>query len=187
MSGPGDGAVGDSDFRIVERTRLADGYAFTLDSVTVEAPDGDHFQREALIHRGAVGVVALHDDRTITLVRQYRPALEREIIELPAGIRDVDGEATELTAARELEEETGLRAGSIEFLAAIQSAPGLMDERVWIYLATDLTEVGHDRQGHEEDHMTMHRLPLDELVAMVERGEITDAKTVVGILLTARR
>lgn len=176
-----------SEFRIVDRRTIHEGYAFDLDVVTVEDPAGARFERDTIQHRGAVAVVPLHDDGTVTLVRQYRAPLDEHLLELPAGLRDVEGEDTAVTATRELEEEAGLAAGSIELLTEFQSAPGLLNERVWVYLATGLTHVDTDRQGHEEDWMTIHRIPLAEAVDQVRSGAITDAKTVIGLLLAASR
>ena len=123
----------------------------------------------------------------MTLVRQYRVALEQEIYEVPAGIRDVDGEPESRTAERELVEEAGLAATTVEHLVTFHNAPGLSDETVAVYLAQGLREVPHDRQGVEEHAMTILRVPLAEGLAMIEDGRITDAKTIIGLTLTARQ
>jgi len=120
-------------------------------------------------------------------VCQYRAALDRMIWEVPAGLRDVTGEPTSLTAARELAEEAGLAATSYEHLLTFHNSPGFSDEALDVYLATGLSEVADDRQGPEEEHMVVQRFALSEALAMVGDGRITDAKTVIGILATARR
>jgi ADP-ribose pyrophosphatase len=149
-------------------------------------PDGDEFERHIVHHPGAVAVVPLHDDGTVTLVRQYRVALEDDLLELPAGTKDVEGEAERVTAERELAEEAGLAADRVEHLTTFHNAPGMSDETVSIFLARDLREVAHDRQSVEEHAMTVERLSLDEALGMIEDGRITDAKTIIGLTLTAR-
>jgi ADP-ribose pyrophosphatase len=134
-----------------------------------------------------VAVVPLLDDDHVVLVRQYRAPVDDLVLELPAGIKDVDGEAPEETARRELAEEAGYEAGHIEFLTRFNNAVGFSDEEIDIFLATDLTEVPQDVQGVEEQHMTVERVPLAEALALIERGELRDAKSVTGILLTLRR
>ena len=149
-------------------------------------PDGEEFERHIVHHPGAVAVVPLHDDGTVTLVRQYRVALEDDLLELPAGTKDVEGEAERVTAERELAEEAGLAADRVEHLTTFHNAPGMSDETVAIFLARDLREVAHDRQSVEEHAMTVERLSLDEALGMIEDGRITDAKTIIGLTLTAR-
>ncbi len=155
-------------------------------------PDGETFVRSFVTSPGAVGVVALSESNSETsqshvmLVRQYRPALHRLTLELPAGMRDRDGEAPLVTAQRELREEVGLEAARWARLGRHVSAPGISDSRVEIFLARDLRKVDHDRHGPEERHMTIERIPLDEALAMVVDGRIDDAKTVIGLLLTER-
>ncbi|MGA1031528.1 MAG: NUDIX domain-containing protein [Ilumatobacteraceae bacterium] len=178
-------------------------------------PDGASFVRSFVTSPGAVGVVALHGAATgssaaegaggasrasgadgagsadvmgheVVLVRQYRPALHRLTLELPAGMRDVEGEEPLLTAQRELREEVGLEASQWTRLGRHVSAPGISDSRVEIFLARNLREVGFDRHGPEERHMTIERVALAEALAMVTDGRIDDAKTVIGLLLTER-
>ncbi|MGH9228169.1 MAG: NUDIX domain-containing protein [Acidimicrobiales bacterium] len=153
----------------------------------VEGPDGDRFEREIIHHPGAVAVVPLHDDGTVTLVQQYRVAVGAAMWEVPAGLRDVADEPTDQTAHRELAEEVGLRAGRLEYLTTFHNSVGFSDEAVVIYLATGLSEVPDDRQGFEEQHMRVERVPFDAAVAMVDDGRITDAKTAIALLTLARR
>jgi ADP-ribose pyrophosphatase len=174
-------------FAKVDEQLLAEGFRFTVARARYRAPDGTEFERDVVHHPGAVGVLPLHDDGTITLVRQYRAALEQDLLELPAGIRDVDGEDDATTASRELVEEAGLQAGKVELLARFHNSPGFSDEMVAIYLATDLQVVADDRQGIEEQAMEIVRLPLAEALALIDAGEITDAKTLVGLAALARR
>jgi ADP-ribose pyrophosphatase len=120
----------------------------------------------------------------VLMVRQYRAAVEGELLELPAGKRDVHGEPTEVTAARELAEEVGQRPGRLELLAHFYNSPGFTDELSWLYLAQDLTPVPHDRQGAEEQHMTIEEVPLEAVPAMIRAGQIVDAKSIIGLMLT---
>lgn len=177
----------DDGFRRVGDRAVWDGRRIRVAIAEVDAPDGSRLEREIVHHPGAVGVVPLHDDGTVTLVRQYRAALDAEIWEVPAGLRDVDGEPTVETARRELVEEAGLRAGAIEYVLTFHNSPGFSDEAVEVFVATSLTSVADDRQGVEEQHMTIDRVPLAEALAMVDDGRITDAKTVIALLAIALR
>lgn len=174
-------------FELVSEEEIARGFRFTVGRATYRGPDGSTFERHVIHHPGAVGVIPLHDDDTVTLVRQYRAALGHDLVEVPAGIRDVEGEDDATTAARELVEEAGLEAGHLELLAQFHNSPGFSDEMVALYLATDLREVPHDRQGIEEHSMTVERVPLAEALTDIDAGRITDAKTVIGLLAIDRR
>jgi ADP-ribose pyrophosphatase len=178
-------------FRRVSERTIHEGYVWNLALVEFEAPDGSSFTRDIVRSPGAVGVLPLVFDAegnpSVVLVSQYRPPYERSIIEMPAGMRDIDGEDTASVARRELVEEAGLLAGGLELLTEILPSPGMTDSVTTLYLATDCTPVPHDRQGPEEEHMELLHVPLAEAIAMVERGEIADAKTVVALLMTDRR
>lgn len=174
-------------FRKVGERPVHEGRVVSLGVATFEGPDGSRFDRDVVHHPGAVAVVPLLDDGTVVLVHQYRPPLDAAILEIPAGLRDVDGEAPEVTAARELVEEVGLAPGHLELLVRFHNSPGCSDEAVWVYLATDLTDAPHDPQGIEEQHMQTRHVPLEAVPAMVASGEITDAKTIIGLTLTLAR
>ncbi len=153
----------------------------------VEYPSGNSTFKEVARHPGGAAVVPLSDRGMVTLVRQLRYPLQEEIIELPAGKLD-SGEDPAAAAARELEEETGLVAGSLEELIAIYTSPGFCDEIIHIYLATDIQPSPTGPQREEgEASMTLLTIPLQEAVAMIHRGEIRDAKTVIGLLLVDQR
>ena len=166
---------------------LVAGRVVSFNRVRVRAPDGHEFDRETLRHPGVVVVVPLHDDGTVTLVRQYRVAIDRELLELPAGTRDVPGEPPELAAVRELAEEAGLAADHVEELLTYHVAPGGTDESIVLFLARGLREVPTDRQGPEEHAMTIERIPLEIALEMIDEGRITDAKTIIGLTFAARR
>lgn len=150
---------------------------------TFETEDGERFERDVIRHPGAVAVVPVLDDGRAVLVRQYRVSVGAEMLEIPAGIRDIEGEPTEITARRELVEEAGYEATSLVLLTAFRAAVGLLDETCWVYLATGLTPCDTDRQGHEEEAMTVEHVALDDVPALVASGELTDAKTILGLLL----
>lgn len=180
-----------SGFRRVGERTIHEGYIWNVAAADFEAPDGTAFSRDIVRSPGAVGVLPLVFDAegnaSVVLLAQYRPAVERVIIEVPAGMRDIVGETTAEVAQRELIEEAGLAADRLELLAEILPSPGMTDSVTTLYLATGCTPVPHDRQGPEEEHMELLHLPLHDAVQMVERGEIVDAKSVVAILLAERR
>jgi 8-oxo-dGTP pyrophosphatase MutT (NUDIX family) len=167
------------------------GYAWNVVLAEFEAPDGSGFTRDIVRSPGAVGVLPLVFDAegnpSVVLVTQYRPPYERDVIEIPAGMRDVDGEDTAEVARRELIEEAGLEAGELDLLTEIMPSPGMTDSITTLYLATDCRPVPHDRHGPEEEHMEILHLPLAEAIAMVDSGEISDAKSVVALLMADRR
>lgn len=181
----------DAAFRRLSESIIHEGHLWNLAVAEFEAPDGSTFRRDIVRSPGAVGVVPLVFDAegnpSVVLVSQYRPPYERMLIEIPAGMRDIDGEDTARVARRELVEEAGLMAGKLDLLTEILPSPGMTDSVTTLYLATGCTPVPHDRQGPEEEHMELLHLPLADALAMVERGEIADAKSVVALLLTERR
>ena len=152
-----------------------------------ESPDGSVFSRDIVHHPGAVSIVPVETDGTVLLVRQYRAAIDAELLEIPAGKRDVADEPPELTAHRELAEEVGRVAGRMELLGTFYNSPGFCDEYSYTYLARDLAETAIEAHSVEEAAMTVERLPFDEALAMVVRGEITDAKTIIALLLAKER
>jgi ADP-ribose pyrophosphatase len=177
-------------FRHLGDRLVHQGYIWHVAVATFEAPDGERFERDVIRSPGAVGVLPLlYDDgvATVVFVRQYRGPLDRYVLEIPAGMRDIADEPPELTAERELIEEAGLSAGRLEFLTHFYSSAGMTDSVLHLYLATELVDVERDVHGPEEEHMDVVRLPLAEAVDMVVRGEIHDAKTVIGLLLLDRR
>ena len=187
------GGVGDDPLReklisseVVRQSRILE---FRID--TVEAADGHRSTRDIAAHPGGVCVVAIDGQDRVLLVRQWRHAAGRALLEIPAGTldREPDGSIEEHAGAgaRELEEETGSRAGSWRYLGAFWTAPGFTSELMHLYLATDLVPVHEGGLAPDEDErLELHPVPFDEAVAMVERGELPDAKTIVGLLLVAR-
>lgn len=170
--------------KIGERV-VHEGAVVTFTVGTFRSPDGVVLERDVVKHPGAVSVVPVDGDEVI-LVRQYRAALGRDLLEIPAGKRDVPGEPPEATAARELEEEIGMRAATLVPLAEFYNSAGFSDEYSYVYLATDLETGEQSLQGVEEQHMTVERYRLDDVPAMIAAHELVDAKTIIGLLLALR-
>jgi 8-oxo-dGTP pyrophosphatase MutT (NUDIX family) len=163
------------------------GPFLTVVKATFETPDGERFDREFIRHPGAVAVVPVVDGQVV-LVRQFRAAVGRDLLEIPAGLLDVDGEDREAAAARELEEEVGLRlTGPLEHLVDYFPSAGMADHQVWIYLATETEPCEARPHGFEERAMTIERVPLDDIGRLATSGEIVDGKTIVGLLLARDR
>jgi ADP-ribose pyrophosphatase len=171
-------------FRHLRDEEVASGHRIRLVKATFEAPDGSTFERDVIRDKRVVAMVPVLDDgRHVLLVRQYRGPIDQQLLEIPAGLCDVDGEDDPLeTARRELAEEVGRAAGSFELLATMHQSAGISDECASIYLASDLTEVPDDRQGVEEAHMTVEQFDLADLDAAIDAGRLTDAKTLVGLM-----
>lgn len=172
--------------------RLAhQGYIWKVVVGEFESPDGERFTRDIVRSPGAVAAVPVRSGADgvpmVVLVRQYRAPFDQPILEIPAGMRDIPDEPTELTAERELVEEVGLRPGRLEHLIDFYPSVGMTDAVLAVYLATDLVEVGNETHGPEEAHMEIVEMPLAKAVEMVVRGEIHDAKTMIGLLLAERR
>ncbi len=174
--------MAEHSFETISSEILYTGNIFALRRDQVRMP-GDHVvTREVVEHFGAVAVVALDDEGNVALVYQYRHALGRRLWELPAGLLDVDGEAPHLTAARELQEEAGLRADTWRVLVDLDSTPGFSDESVRVYLATGLSEVERPEAHHEEADLQLEWFPLSDAVTKVFGGEIVNAIAVAGLL-----
>jgi ADP-ribose pyrophosphatase len=175
------------ELKRLSRKLLFSGRIIDLLVDQVEYPTGKRTVREVAHHPGGAAALPIFEDGTILLVKQLRYPLGRRIIELPAGKLSA-GEDSQAAALRELEEETGYLAHSIEKLTSIHTSPGFCDEELHIYLATNLTPApgGHKREEGEFT-MTLERVPFTEALKKVESGELQDSKTVVGILLAARK
>lgn len=172
--------LGDEDVAIMQRLRVVRG--------SFEAPDGSRFERDIVRNQQVVAMVPVQDDgRHVLLVRQYRGPIDALLLEIPAGLCDIDGEAPEETARRELVEEIGHEAGALDLLSGFHPAAGFSDQFVRLYLATELTEVEADRQGPEETHMTVESFDLESLDTSIADGTLRDSKTIIGLLLARAR
>jgi ADP-ribose pyrophosphatase len=169
MSQPPELLLQTKKFRVVRQTQTT--------------PSGKTKTREIVRHPGACVIVPLLDDGRVCLIRNYRLAVNQTLIELPAGTLEPP-EPPHVTAERELIEETGYRALKIEFLHAFFLSPGILDEKMHLYLATGLTAGAAVREEGEEIENWL--VPWDEAVAMIFSGQIQDAKTIAGLLWVDR-
>jgi 8-oxo-dGTP pyrophosphatase MutT (NUDIX family) len=173
---------------VVQRTPRFRGRVIGVRTDVVELRDGHRVERDLVEHPGAVGVIAVDDHDNVLLVRQYRHPVGALLWEPPAGLLDVDGEAPQDAAARELYEEAGYRAASWAVLVDAFTSPGGSDEAVRLYLARELTAVPHDQRhvGEDEEHeMPTRWVPLAEARTAVLAGAVHNPLAVMGILAAA--
>lgn len=171
------------EFRALGESPIFDSHVFSVRKVQVADPEGEHFERDVVRHPGAVSVVPLHDDGTVTLVRQHRVAVGTAVLEAPAGTCDEEGEEPADTARRELAEEAGLVARLVVPLGSVFNSPGYTDQRTRLFLATGLESCEKAPAGIEERWLTVERVPLREVENLVESGRLLDATTIVGLFL----
>ncbi len=181
-----EGRIETEDFRYIDQQLIHQGAVVAFHQLTVADRSGNEHPRDVVRHPGAVSVIPF-DGENITLVQQYRASIDADMLEIPAGKRDVDGEPPVVTAARELAEEVGLSAESLELLVNMHHSAGFCDEYGYIFLATGLSPVPFERQGPEEEVMSVHTVSLSDAVKMCFEGRITDAKTLIGVLALATR
>ena len=160
---------------------IYDGKILHVERWQVTCHNGKAATREIVVHKGAAAVVPVYEDGTTLLVRQHRVAVDRVTLEIPAGKLDSVGEDPHDCAVRELEEETGLRAGRMTLLTSLLTTPGFCTEKIAIYLAQELSQ----GQTHpdEDEFLSLVRMPLEDAVAMIMHGEIRDSKTICGLLM----
>jgi ADP-ribose pyrophosphatase len=174
--------------RVVASEIVHRGHHMEFRVDTIERADGTRGTRDVVGHPGAVAVLAVDREGRLLMVRQWRVPAGRALLEIPAGTLDVHDGVTEdpdLAARRELEEETGHRAGSWRKLATFWTAPGFASELMHLYVARDLTPVA-DADGRlapdDDENLELRHVPVAEALALVETGEIADAKTILGVL-----
>jgi ADP-ribose pyrophosphatase len=169
---------------LLESEIIFKGALFDVERDRLREENGIEIIREVVRHPGGAGALPLFDDGRVALVKQYRHPACRELLEIPAG-RIEEGETPEMCAAREMEQETGFRAGRIEKLAEFYTTPGFCEERLHVYLATDLTP---SSQALDHDELVeVVYLPFAEAAQMAESGEIEDSKTIIALLLAVKR
>ena len=169
--------------KIIDSEKVFEGRVFNVTVDTVS--EGDQtYKREVVHHSGSAVIIPIHDDGTVVLVRQYRHPAVRYLLEAPAGTL-AERERPEVGAARELEEELGLVAERLEKLSEFFVSPGFLEEKMWVFLATELSE-GKQRLDDDE-FLDIVRLPIAEALEMITSGEIQDAKTIIGLMLAAPR
>lgn len=177
------------DYEVRSSKVAHEGVLSTIRVDEVTMPDGGTAEREVVEHDNAVAVLAISDGQVV-LLRHYRHAVAERQLEIPAGKLDVEGEAPIDAARRELLEEVGLEAVSLEPLIHFYNSAGWSDEATTIYLTDDVrpgSPADDFTAEHEESDLEVIRMDLDEALARVDSGEIRDAKTVIGILLAARK
>ena len=177
------------DYEVLATEEIYTGHIISLRKDTVAMPGGESSVREVVHHPGAVGIVALDDDDRVVMLRQYRHPVRAHLWELPAGLRDVDGEPPVETARRELAEETQLAAERWSLLTSQHPSPGFCDELVLLYLAEGLSDVTRPdgfTVEHEELDMTVERVPLADAVQWVFDGKVRNSLAVIGLLAAAQ-
>lgn len=167
-------------FELIRSEPLVNGRAFKVRRDTLRTPDGRETRLEIVDHGGSVVVIPLDKDNNILFVRQYRHAAKADLLELPAGTRDGE-EPHEECAAREVREETGMAAGSLQKLGAFYLAPGYSTEFMAVFLATELRD--DPLQADDDEFLQLERIPAKQALEMAEQGELQDAKTLAGLLL----
>lgn len=160
---------------------LFEGKVISLRVEEVELPDGNRAKRELVNHPGAVAVIPIMDDGKLILVEQYRKALNRSIVEIPAG-KIEPGEDIEVTALRELEEETGYGANRFDYLQSFATSPGFANEIIHIFVALGLYKIDKPAAGDEDEFIHMIECTIEEAEQMVLDERIYDAKTAFAIL-----
>ncbi len=163
------------DRKLVHKGKIVDYY-----QDTVQVPNGETEVWDFVAHEGAAATLPVLPDGRILMVKQYRNALDRFTLEIPAGGLNGSSEPTMIAAARELEEETGYRPGNLELLLTIQTTVAFTNERIDIYLATDLVKTSQ-HLDHDE-FLKVEAYRLDDLLGMIESGTLEDSKTVSAIL-----
>ena len=164
----------------LDRTLVYKGVIIDFYQDTVKVPNGNVVKWDFIGHKGAAAVVAVNEDGKLLMVRQYRNALDRETLEIPAGALDSVDEPTHVAAARELEEETGYKAGKLELLIKLRTTVAFCNERIDVYLATDLQP---SKQNLDDDEfINVELYDIDELVQMIYDCKIEDSKTVAALM-----
>ena len=169
----------------LSRRTVFEGALITVDHMQARLPNGRTALREVVLHKGAAAIVPVDEQGVVTLVRQHRVVVDAVTLEIPAGKLDTADEDPLLCAHRELEEETGLHAERMELLTPMLPSPGYCTECVRLYLATGLSQ--HRAHLDADEFLNVERMPLDEAVERVMRGELNDGKTALGLLMAWRR
>jgi ADP-ribose pyrophosphatase len=166
--------------KTVSTEQIFKGKIISVQVDEVELPNGKLSKREIVRHPGAVGLIALTDDNKIVMVEQFRKPLERSLLEIPAGKLE-PGENPDVTAERELEEETGYRAGNMEYISSFYTSPGFANEIIHLYLATELEKVENPAEADDDEFVELVELSLEESLVCIENDRIYDAKTIFAI------
>ena len=168
---------------LLESRELYHGEQIAL-SIDRVKEQGLVYNREIVRHPGSAAVIPLFADATVALVRQYRHPTRKYLLEIPAGSLEAE-ESPEATAARELREEVGLIASRLDKLCEFFVSPGFLQEKMWVYLATELSNCKQELEADE--FIEVLRIPFDKALKMITSGQIEDAKTIIGLILAAPR
>lgn len=164
--------------QIIDEKLVLEGNRFNVHAMNLRGDDGNTYVREVIRHPGAVVLLPMLDADTVVLIKNSRPQVGETLLELPAGTREAGEPITE-TASRELIEETGYRAGELTLMQQFYSAPGISDELMYLFAATDLTQGDHQREATEQiENLIATR---SEIKQFINEGRIRDAKTLVGL------
>jgi ADP-ribose pyrophosphatase len=166
--------------KTLKSEEIFSGKVISLHLQDVELPNGKKSKREIIKHPGAVAILAVTDDNKIVMVEQYRKALERTIVEIPAGKLE-KGEEPAVCAERELEEETGYVCESLELLTSFYTSPGFADEIVHVYLAKGLTKKENSAALDEDEFVNLEELTVEEAIQYIKEQKIYDAKTIYAV------
>ncbi|GFN35428.1 NUDIX hydrolase [Tepidimicrobium xylanilyticum] len=169
--------------KTMKSERVYEGKIVNLRVDTVELPGKKYSKREIVEHPGAVGIIPIKEDGSLILVKQYRKPVEKMLLEIPAGKIEINEEPKE-TAIRELIEETGFKANKMEYILEFYTSPGFTNEKVYLFLATDLEFVKQDPD--ENEYIQVKEIPIHKLIDMVNKGEITDSKTIISIFFAKK-
>lgn len=167
-------------FELLRSETLLQGRVFRIRRDTLKTPDGRETKFEIIEHGGSVVIIPVDEHGNMYFVRQYRHAAGMDLLELPAGTRDGD-EPYEECAAREIREETGMEAGKLQKVGEFFLAPGYSSEFMEVYLATDLKH--NPLEADEDEFLTVEKYSLKQAIAMAERGEMPDAKSLAALLM----
>ncbi len=167
--------------KTITSQQIYDGKIISLRVDKVHLPNGEIGTRELVKHPGAVAIIAITNEKKLVVVEQYRKALNRSIIEIPAG-KIEPNEEPELTAIRELEEETGYGAKDFSYLQSFATSPGFADEVIHLYLAQDLFKITNPAKGDDDEFLNLQEITIEQAEAMMQSKEIFDAKTAYAIL-----
>lgn len=160
------------------------GSVIKVQSLTVSLPNGKEAPRDLVLHPGASVIIPLNEKGELYMVKQFRKPLDKTTLELPAGKLDSPGEDPKLCAERELMEETGLRAGKLDYLISIHTTPGFCNEVIHMYTATELTQ--GEACTDEDEFLDVEKIHVSKVVDKILNHEITDAKTIIGVLMAER-
>jgi ADP-ribose pyrophosphatase len=171
-------------FELIKSEVLMQGRAFRIRRDTLKTPDNRETKFEIIEHGGSVVLIPVDDHGEVLFVRQYRHAAGRDLLELPAGTRDGD-EPFEECASREIREETGMEADTLEKVGEFYLAPGYSTEFMTVYLATGLKPNPLD--ADDDEFLTVEKIPVKKALAMAERGDVPDAKSLAALLMARPR